>query len=119
MIAEPRYVPKPETRADMAIDFIKGRLRCQASGSWLANTEVAQFLGCRPNAVSCSLKAAVNAGLLERSTTSGGYTQWRIASTKPRRSKRASAASTFVIDWPPGFVPQFDKVKVAAWDGRK
>lgn len=121
MISEKAYTPKPETRAALALDFIQARLREKERGEWLANTEVAQFLGCPPNAIRPSLEPAVEAGLIERSVTSKGCTQWRIAVPKRRApSKVVKSPQRFSIDnWPPGFVSQFNAVKVAAYEERR
>lgn len=121
MIGEKTYVPKPDTRAAMALDFIQTRMSEMRQGEWLANTEVATFLGCLPNAVRPSLEPAVEAGLLERSVTSKGCTQWRMA-TAPKRhaaNKLVKSTKLFSLDnWPPGFVSRFATVVVSAYETR-
>ncbi len=116
MIAEKTYVPAPNTLAAMALAFIEAELRDQPKGAWLLNTKVAAHLGCRPNAVWPSLIPAVNAGVIERSQSHSHATQWRLAQPKRRRVRAATKKTTFSINWPPGFTPQFSSITVPTWD---
>jgi hypothetical protein len=106
----------PHTLAALALAFIEAELRDQPKGAWLLNTKVAQHLGCKPNAVWPSLIPAVNAGLIERSQSHNRATQWRLADPKRRRARTVAKKTTFSINWPPGFTPQFSSIAVPTWD---
>lgn len=115
------YRPKPNTLADRAIEFIESATNGRPTGSWVANLVVCQALGVRPNAIRPSLDRAIQVGLVEKSTCKDGYTQWRLGVIKPRKKRepKPPEAPRFGINWPPGFVSQFDSIYVPAWEGRK
>jgi hypothetical protein len=119
-VVEPPYVPQPQTRAARAIAYITSQAQGQPRGAWIANTAVAKFLGCPPNAVQPSLAPALDAGLVERSLTSSRATQWRLTQQKPKRARKQPAPepTRFGINWPPGFVSRFASVVVPAYETR-
>lgn len=116
-VADKPYAARADTLAAPAIRYIKATLVDKPAGAWVLNTELCRHLDVPSNATRPALAPAVAAGLVERSISSGGYMQWRMAQPKARRQK---GAPTFSLpDWPPGFVSQFDSVKVADYETRR
>lgn len=116
------YQPTPDTTAARALDYLVERSRMKPAGAWIPNVDVAQHLGVKPNAVRPSLDKAIEVGLVERSLSSDGFTQWRLGVIKPRRKPKSipdPGRQKFTHDWPPGFVSQFDTVKVASYEERR
>lgn len=115
------YTPAEGTIAARAIEYIEKSLERKPRGAWLPNTEVCRALGVTPNAIRPSLDKAILVGLVEKSTCPGGFTQWRLGYIKPRRrpTPKVSDAPKFSIDFPPGFVSQFDTIKVATYEERR
>jgi len=115
------YQPYPGTLAARALEFISAK--SQAKREWVPNVEVCAALGCLPNLVRPSLDRAIEVGLVEKSLDTRGFTQWRMPAGKLRRTRKPkeepAAGPTFGIDWPPGFVSQFDTVKVASYEERR
>ena len=84
----------------------------RSSDGWVPSQDLATFIGCSRDDVTRALAAPLNAGEIERQHIQGGSggskLSWRIAQPKPD-------GRSFSIDWPPGFTPQFDAVKVRRW----
>jgi hypothetical protein len=79
---------------------------------WVTNSELATHLGYTPGLLTKLLQPLVDSGELNRKRCGkGGILHWRAALVAP--------AKRFSIDWPPGFVPQFDTVAVPAYETRR
>lgn len=116
------YQPKADTIAARALDAIEAGLRYKPKGAWLPNADAARVIGVRPNAMLPALGPALDAGLVEKSLCSSGFTQWRIGTIKSRRARPAASAPApkfSLEDWPPGFVAQFDTVSVPSYEMRR
>jgi hypothetical protein len=117
------YQPKADTIAARALDAIEAGLRYKPKGAWLPNADAARVIGVRPNAMLPALGPALDAGLVEKSLCSSGFTQWRLLGTaKPRRTRPAKPTDPqkfSLDDWPPGFVAQFDSVSVRSYETRR
>jgi len=116
------YRPKEGTQAAQALEFIE-RVTQHARGAWVANTDVADALQVRPNAIMPALGPAINAGLVEKSLNGHGFTQWRLGVIKSRRAPKEPAKPKVPVfslpDWPPGFVPRFETVVVPQYEERR
>lgn len=117
------YQPKPDTLAARAIEFIETATNGKPKGAWVANLEVCTALQVRPNAIRPSLEKAIETGLVEKSMCPSGFTQWRLGVIRPRPRKREQPKVDVPLfslpDWPPGFQPLFDTVKVAEYETRR
>lgn len=84
---------------------------------WVTAAEVCAFLGQNVETVGAALAHAVARGEIERSHIQGGNggskLQWRL-----RVQQLEPPPKIFTVDWPPGFVPRFDTVSVAAYEQR-
>lgn len=113
------------TLAEKALRFVRAVSLDREPGAWVLNTEICKHLGVKPNAIVPSLTPAVEKGLIERSKNHCKCIQWRLPMKKPRRTPKvvpspAPPTPKFGLgDWPPGFVSQFDSVKVAAYEERR
>lgn len=85
-----------------------------ATKEWILNSELAAHVGISPNMLPRLLAGLIEAGVIHRSYRGkGGLLQWRLAPA-------VTPIRTFSIpNWPPGFVSQFDTIKVPAWDGSR
>lgn len=99
---------KTEKRRAAALVFLR------SAGRWVEAHEIAVFLDCNVDAATRALAPAFESKLIERKHIHGGAGGsklfWRMARVQ-------EAASRFSIDWPPGFVFQYDTIAVASLDG--
>lgn len=108
------------TLAEQAIRYIRAVSRDREPGAWVLNTEVCAHLSVKANAMVPSLAPAEAKGLIERSLNSSRLTQWRLPVQKPRRAAQPKIdVPRFGIDWPPGFVSQFDTVRMPDYEQRR
>ena len=114
------YLPTEGTLAARALDAIE-KLSKDKPGAWVPNLAVSRALGVKPNTVRPSLDRFIESGLVERSLDTSGCARWRLSPLKSRRRAKpvVEREPSFGINWPPGFVSQYDTVKVASYEERR
>jgi hypothetical protein len=106
------YAPKQGSDEARMVAWLKTQQRSKPAGAWSRNCVMARALGVEGNAVPSTLKAAVEAGWVERMRNSTGRIMWRMT---PMDGAPVPPMPVFRLDWPPGFSSKFDSVVVPAW----
>lgn len=94
----------PASRHTQALRYLR------AMNDWVGTRELADHLALDRTLIAGNLAVSLRSGVVEKRTGPGRAVEWRIAPPAPLRR--------FSIDWPRGFVSQFDTVVVPAYEQR-